>query len=96
MTDAEMHAIQVHNTPVSLQRALTPRLKLLREALVEATDRTGTGIDSQQRVGYFPHFVRAHPSDKHLRQSFSDMGFIATVAIKGLRVELTFPIVFAP
>jgi hypothetical protein len=39
MTNAEMHAIQVEDTPVFLQRALSPSFKLLTEALVEAADR---------------------------------------------------------
>ena len=40
MTNAEMDAVQVQNTPVLLERALSPRFKLLSEGLVEATDRT--------------------------------------------------------
>ena len=40
MTNAEMDAVQVHDTPMRLQRTLTPRLKLLREGLVEPTDGT--------------------------------------------------------
>ena len=35
---------------------------------------------------------RAHSSHEHLRQSFGNMRFIATVAFKGLGMELTFPI----
>ncbi len=69
MPNAEMHAIKVQDTLVFLQRTLAPRLKLLGEALVEATDGAGTRGDSQQGLGYFPHFVGARPSDKHLRQS---------------------------
>src|SRR3989440_7747169 len=92
MTDAEMDAIQVPIPPVFWQGALTPRFKLLGEALVEATDRAGTRSDSQQRVGHFPRLLHAPPSHKHLRQSLGDVGFIATVAIKDLGVELAFPI----
>src|SRR6266851_7111262 len=92
MANAEMHAIQVHDTPVLLQAALTPGLKLVGEALVETTDGAGTGSDSHEGFGDLSHLVRAHPSHEHLRQSFGDMRFIATVAFKGLGMELTFPI----
>ena len=57
-----------------LQRTLPPRFKLLGQALVEATDRTGTGSDSQQGLSDFPHLVGARPGDKHLRQSFGNVG----------------------
>jgi len=64
----------------------------LGEALVEATDRAGTGGDSHEGLRDFPHLVRARPSHEHLCQTFGDMRFIATVAFKLLDVELTFPI----
>src|SRR6266702_5151754 len=92
MANAEMHPIQVQDTPMRLQRSLAPVLKLLAEALVEATDRAGTGSDSQQGLSDFPHLVGARPSHEHLRQPFGDVRFIATVAFKGLGVELTFTI----
>jgi hypothetical protein len=41
MTNAEMHPIQVQDTPVFLKRTLAPGVKLLGQALVEATDRAG-------------------------------------------------------
>src|SRR2546426_5813011 len=69
MTNAEMHAIQVQHTPMLLQSTLAPVLKLLGEALVEATDRTGTGSHSHQGLGHFSDFVRTRPSDKHLGES---------------------------
>ena len=72
-----------------LQRALSPRFKLLSQGLVEATDGAGTGSDSQQRLGHFSHFVRACPGHEHLCQPLCDVRFIATVALKGLGVELT-------
>jgi hypothetical protein len=53
MPNAKMDAVQVHDTPVLLQRTLSPGLKLLREGLVETTDRAGTGSDSQQLLGHF-------------------------------------------
>lgn len=40
MTNGEMHPIEVEDTPMLLQRTLTPGFKLLGERLVEATDRT--------------------------------------------------------
>ncbi len=92
MTNAEVDAIQVQHTPVLLQRTLSPRLILLGEALVEATDRAGTGSHSQQRLSHFSHLMGARASYEHLRQPVGNMGFIATVAFKGLRVEVTFTI----
>jgi hypothetical protein len=41
MTNAKMHAVQVQDAPVFLQRTLSPRVKLLGERLVQATDRAG-------------------------------------------------------
>jgi hypothetical protein len=69
MTNAEMHAIQVQDTPMRLQRTLPPRFKLLGQALVEATDRTGAGSDSQQGGSHFPHLVRARAGHERLRQA---------------------------
>src|SRR2546425_9783730 len=92
MTNAEMDAIQVHDAPMRLERTLAPRFKLFGKRLVEATDRTGTRRHSQQRLRDFSHLLRARPSNKHLGESFGNMGFIATVAFKGLGVELTFAI----
>lgn len=40
MTNGEMDTTQVQNTPMWLQGTLSPRFKLLREGLVEATDST--------------------------------------------------------
>src|SRR5712692_374685 len=92
MTNAEMHSIQVQDAPVLLKRALSPRFELLGQRLVQTTDRAGTGSDSQQRLGHFPNFLRARSSHEHLREPFGDVGLIATVAVKDLGVELTFPI----
>ncbi len=41
MTNGEVDAIQVQNTPMWLQRTLPPDLKLVGQALVETTDRAG-------------------------------------------------------
>ena len=88
MTHVKMDPIQVQDTPVLLQRSLAPSLKLLGEALVEATDRAGAGRDSQQGVSNFSHLVGARPSHEHLGESLCDMRFIAAVAFKRLSVEL--------
>ena len=39
MTNAAMSAVQVQDRPVLLERAVSPRFKLVREGLVEATAR---------------------------------------------------------
>ena len=92
MTNAKMHAVQVQDAPVFLKRTLAPGFELLGERLVQATDRAGTGSDSQQRLGHFSHLVGTRSGHEHLRQPFCDMGLIATVALKGLRVKLSFTI----
>jgi hypothetical protein len=50
MTNAEMHAIQVEDTPVFLQRTLTPGSKLLGERLVQTAD---CAADFEQRPSRF-------------------------------------------
>jgi hypothetical protein len=92
MTNAEMHAIQIQNTPVRLQRTLAPDFKLVGEALVEATNRAGTGSHSHERLGHFSYLMSARPGDKHLGEPFCNVGFIPTVAFEGLGVELTFTV----
>src|SRR5229473_6481495 len=92
MTNAEMHPIEVHDVPVLLKRTLAPSFKLLRECLIEATDRAGTGSDAQQRLGHVPHFMRTRAGHEHLGESFGNVRFITIVALEDLRVELTFPI----
>src|SRR5947209_7171789 len=92
MTNTEVDPIQVEDTPMCLQRTLTPRLKLLREGLVEPTDGTCTGSNPQKRLGHFSYLMGTCPGYEHLRQSFCDVRFIAAIALKGLRVELTFTI----
>src|SRR2546425_12346829 len=92
MTNTEMDAIQIQDAPVFLQRTLSPRIKLLSERLVQAADRAGTGCHSQQRLGHFSHLVSTRPSSKHLGQSFGNVRFRATVAFKGLCVEVPFAV----
>src|SRR6266700_2114892 len=92
MTNAEMHAIQVQDTPVRLQRALAPGFKLLGERLIQEADRAGAGSDAHQGVGDFSYLMGTRSGHEHLRQPFCNMGLIATVALKGLRVKLSFTI----
>lgn len=61
----------------------------MRERLVQATDRAGTGSHAHEGLGHFPHLLSADPSDKHLCQSFCNMRFIAAVAFERLSMELT-------
>ena len=87
-----MDAVQVQDTPVFWQGALTLGFKLLGERLVEATDRARAGGNAHQGLGHFPDLVCAGPSDKHLCESFCNMGFIPAVTFKRLGVELAFTI----
>ncbi len=50
MTNAEMYAIEIDNTPVLLQSAFAPSGELLLQIAVEPTDGAGTGSHSQQRL----------------------------------------------
>jgi hypothetical protein len=52
MTNAEMHAIQVQDTPMFLKRTLAPGVKLLGERLVQAAD--GTVDFERLPVGFGP------------------------------------------
>ncbi len=58
MTNAKMDAIEVQDTPVFLKATLSPRVELLAERLVEATDRAGALRHSHQGVGHFSHGCR--------------------------------------
>src|SRR6266480_7674976 len=92
MTNAEMNAIQVQDAPVFLKRKLAPGVKLLGQALVETTNRAGTGRDSHERLGDFSYLLRACPGHEHLGESVRNVRFIATVAFKDLGVELPFTV----
>jgi hypothetical protein len=54
----------------------------------KTTDGTGTGSDSHQRLSDIPHFMRTGTRNEHLRQSLCNLWLIATVSLKGWRVEL--------
>ncbi len=75
MTNAKMHAIEVQDTPMSLQRSPPPVLKLLGEALVEATDRASTGSNTHEGFGDFTHLVSTRASYEHLGQALGHLLF---------------------
>src|SRR5260370_42105542 len=75
-----------------LQRALAPGFKLLGERLIQAADRACAGSDAHQGLGDFSYFMGTRSGHEHLRQPFCDMVLIATVALKGLRLNLSFTI----
>lgn len=72
--------------------ALSPRLKLFGQRLVQAADRAGTGRDSHQFFSDFPHFMGRSATDKHLCQRFRYLRFIAVVALEDLTVKRSFSI----
>jgi hypothetical protein len=77
----------------SRPRSFSPRFKLVRQGLVEATDRAGDFERLPATFGpLLPRMSRAGPRHEHLGQSLCDVRFIAAVALKGLSVELPFPI----
>src|SRR5579859_5827327 len=92
MTNREMDAIEIQDAIVGEKRASSPRLKLLRERLVETTHRTGTRGHSHQCLSHFSHLLSTHSCYKHLRQTLCHLRFIAAVAFKRLGMELSFSI----
>src|SRR6266699_791207 len=88
MPNRKMDAIQVEETVVGEQWTLAPGFKLLGERLVEAAHRAGAGCHSQQRFSDFPDLMRARATDKHLRQRFCYLRFVAAIPLKDLRLEL--------
>ena len=70
-----------------------PRFILLGEALVEPTDRAA---DFERLPEAFeplpPRMSRACASHEHLRQPFGNVGFVAAIPVKHLRMEVTFPV----
>lgn len=59
MANAEMHAIEVHDTPLRTQRSFALGLKLLSQRLIEATDGTGTGSKTHQCLSHCADLVGA-------------------------------------
>src|SRR2546428_10871794 len=92
MTNAEMDAIEVQDTPVLLERALAPGFKLLGQRLVETTNRAGTGSDSHKHLGHFSDLVGARACHEHLGESFRNVGFVAAIPVKHLSMEVAFPV----
>ena len=92
MTNFKVDAIEVENSPVTLQGAATPRFKLLRQRVIEPADGTGAGSDSHEGLSDFSDFVGACPIDKHLGQAFCHLLFIPTIPIKELGMELSFTV----
>src|SRR6266568_1044440 len=92
MTNTEMYAIEVEHPPMLLQSTLTPRVKLLSQALVEPTDGTGTGRHSHQGLGHVADFVGARASHEHLGQALGHLRLIAAIALEDLGVELALAI----
>jgi hypothetical protein len=77
MTNAEMDAIQVDNTPVLLQLALAPGFILLGERLVEAADGTVDFERLPLTFGPLPQRIScARASHEHLGESFRNVGFV--------------------
>src|SRR2546430_7975179 len=87
MADLEMDAIEIHHTPMPLQRTFAPSCKLLGQALIQPTDGTGTGSDSQQLLRDFSHSMSTRPRDKHLGQAFGNLWLVTAGLLKGLRVK---------
>src|SRR5581483_4973802 len=92
MTNGEVDAIEVEDTPVGLQWGLTPGFKLLRQAVIETADRTGAGGNSHQRLGHLSDFLSTDSCHKHLRDPLGSLWFIATVAFKHLCLERSFAV----
>src|SRR5712692_6098608 len=92
MPNTKMNAIQIKDAVVGEKGTLSPGFKLLSEGLVEAAHSTGARGHSQQFFSDFADFVGAGTTDKHLRQRFSYLGFIPTIALKHLGMELPFTI----
>src|SRR2546430_14353233 len=84
MADLEMDAIEIHHTPMPLQRTFAPSCKLLGQALIQPTDGTGTGSDSQQLLRDFSHSMSTRPRDKHLGQAFGNLWLVTAGFLKSL------------
>jgi len=92
----EMDAIQVDDAVVGEQPTLAPGFILLGQRLVQTTDGTRAGGHSQQFFGYFAHFLGTGATDKHVGEGFRHLGFIASIALKHLRVKGSGAVVFGP
>src|SRR5436305_6959923 len=61
MTHFKVDAIEVEHAPVTWQGAAPPSFKLFGQSVIEPTDGTGAGRDSQERLSHFSDFVGAGP-----------------------------------
>jgi len=89
-----MNAIQVDDAVVIEQSPLSPGFILLGQRLVETARGAGAGGDSQQFLRHFSHVMGTGETAKHVRQGFSDLWFIATIALKHLRMKCSGAVVF--
>src|SRR6266704_5503829 len=83
-----MDAIQVEDAVVGEQRTLAPCFILFGQALIKTTYGARAGGGPHQFSSDFSHFMGTRATDKQFRQRFSDLGFIPTIALKHLCMEL--------
>ncbi len=83
-----MDTVQVKDAVMGEKWTLSPGFILFGQGLVETAHRAGTGCDAHQFFCDVPHFMGAGAADKHLRQGFRYLGFIPTIPLKHLRMEL--------
>src|SRR6266699_6561062 len=84
MPHRKMDAIQVDDAVVLEQSPLSPGFILLGQRLVETAHGAGAGGHSQQFFCHLSHAMGTGTTDKHVRQRFGDLGFIASIALKHL------------
>ena len=92
MSHLVMDAIEIENAPVFLQWTLTPDFKLFGQGLVEVTDTAGARSHSDEGLSHIAYFLGADSCHEHLGKPFSHVWFITQIAVKDLRMELTFSI----
>src|SRR5450759_2477505 len=88
MPNGKMDAVQVEDAVMGEKWALSPGFILFGQGLVEAAHRAGTGCYPHQGLSHFPDCMGTGATDKHLRQGFRSLGFIPTIPLKHLRMEL--------
>ncbi len=94
MPHRKMDAIKVHHAVVGWQGALSPSFIWLSQGLIETTNGAGTGGDSQQFFCHFADVLSTGEASKHVRQGFGYLRFIASIALKHLRMKGSGTIVF--
>src|SRR2546425_9156953 len=83
-----MDAIQVEDAVVGEQRTLAPRFILFGQGLIKTTHGACARGGSHQFFSDFSHFMGTRATVKHFSQRFSYLGFIPTIALKHLCMEL--------